>query len=440
MKIAFILNNFLPQSIGGTEMYVFHLASKLKSRIDCCILIPNPSLENVKEYTYEDLMVIEFPSFRPIQNLPENLFIFQKILRENQIQIAHFHEFHSENHITPNHIRAAKELGCKVILTFHLAGYTCFTGTLMKNKLVQCNGLASVPKCTTCKLCHLNNNIGPITSNIILLFSWFLGLINITPPKKGKLFTALEIYSQTKKHISNIKIYELYSDTIITVANWYKKVLVTNGFSEKKLFFIPQLIPHKNLTETEIKTIAKSKIKLLFIGRIHESKGLHQLIHAFLEVNSPNLELDIFGHINDSEYYDKLRVLSKSSKSINWFQAVENSKVYELFSNYSVLCLCSTVAEMSSLLIQEAKKIGIPILASDFEGNREQIIHLKNGILYKRNNVSSLIESLKLIDNNQSMIKDLKHRNDFIEYNVLVEKHLEIYNKLNRNNYAFSSK
>jgi len=421
-------------------MYVYHLATKLKSRIDCCLLIPNPSLADVKVYNYHGLKVIEFPSFRQIEKTPENLLIFQKILEENQVQIAHFHEFHSENHITPNHIISAKEIGCKVILTFHLAGYTCYTGTLMKNKAVPCNGLATVSKCTTCKLCHLNNNIGPISSNIVLFFSRILKSFKITPPfKKGKLFTALEIYSQTQKHISNIEIYKTYSDTIITVANWYKIVLITNGFNKKKLFFIPQLIPYKNVTE--IKTIASRKIKLLFAGRIHESKGLHQLIQAFLEVGSPNLELDIFGHVNDSEYYDKLRIQSKNSKSINWFPAVENAKVFDLFSNYSVLCLCSTVAEMSSLLIQEAKKIGIPILASDFEGNREQIIHLKNGILYKRNNVSSLIESLKFIDNNQTIIKNLKHSNYYIDYNVLVERHLEIYNNLNiNNNNAYISK
>ena len=49
---------------------------------------------------------------------------------------------------------------------------------------------------------------------------------------------------------------------------------------------------------------------------------------------------------------------------------------------------------MSPLVIQEAFAAGIPVLASNVYGNSEQIIDNKNGILFKYNDVKSLLSKL----------------------------------------------
>ena len=56
---------------------------------------------------------------------------FNAFLKSEKPDIVHFHELAGSNGIGINHVLAAKKYGAKVILTFHLAGYTCGTGTLI---------------------------------------------------------------------------------------------------------------------------------------------------------------------------------------------------------------------------------------------------------------------------------------------------------------------
>ena len=100
-------------------------------------------------------------------------------------------------------------------------------------------------------------------------------------------------------------------------------------------------------------------------------------------------------------------------------------------AEYNALCLCSTITEMSPLVIQEAFAAGLPVIASNVYGNAEQITHGINGLLFNFNDPNDLLKQLKrCIDEKdllQSLSKNIKPPRSFVE---LGNEHLQLYKSL----------
>ena len=155
MKIIHVLNHFLPQQTAGTEVYTWALSKELiKNGVEVKVLIPNYGTDIHESYIYDGIQVHQFsePSlvdrelimgFREADGLKN----FDSFLEQEKPNIVHFHELAGSNGIGLPHVRAAKKMGSKVIMTFHLAGYTCATGTLMYKGRTPCNGKINTLKC-----------------------------------------------------------------------------------------------------------------------------------------------------------------------------------------------------------------------------------------------------------------------------------------------------
>jgi len=83
---------------------------------------------------------------------PDGAKPFLAHLQEQKPDIVHFHELAGSNGITLQHVLAAKSTGSKVIMTFHLAGYTCKTGNLLYKDELLCDGVIRLQKCSSCYL------------------------------------------------------------------------------------------------------------------------------------------------------------------------------------------------------------------------------------------------------------------------------------------------
>lgn len=416
MKIIQVLNHFLPHQIAGTEVYTWALSKHLMQLgHDLVVVVPFFNEITDETYLYDGIRVIRYAE-PTIQNravimgkqLPEGLARFQSILEEEQPDIVQFHEYAPGSGIGLAHIQAAKQMGAKVVMTFHLAGYTCKTGNLVYKGQTICDGKINISKCSTCFLTERGN--GPL-AKLLVPASNIMRNLGIDPSNwNHKLGTALattHIIAQVK---NELKLLKNTCDAFVSLTEWYKQQLILNQVPENQITLIKQGLP--NAVVIKDNPVAHQAItypiRLIFIGRISAFKGLHLLIDAFMNLPKNKISLAIYGQATEPAYEAQLKEQTKQYENIEWKGKLPQADVYETLRQYDALCLCSTFSEMSPLVIQEAFAANVPVIASNVYGNAEQIVHEKNGLLFKFKDATDLSMQLTKCIESPQLLKSLR--------------------------------
>ncbi|MBI1780298.1 MAG: glycosyltransferase, partial [Sphingobacteriales bacterium] len=387
MKVFHVLNHFLPQQIAGTEVYVRALVKCLMEAAtveEVKVVIPNYGSNKNNYYVYDGIPVIQYAEPSIADRLlimdkrkPDGLDSFVNLLNSEKPAIVHFHEMAGSNGVSYHHVTAAKNSGAKVLMTFHLAANTCRTGTLLYKEKDFCNGVIDEHKCTAC---HLHSaGYGNLTP-FLLPLSVFLYKMKIdTTNWDSRAGTALGGVFTTHLFQERFNTLVQHCDKVVVLTAWYKDVLLANGVPAGKIIYIPQALPYD--AKPVITGTYKNghSVKLVFLGRISPFKGLHLLIDALRFFSEEEISLDIYGQAQDKVYEEQCRHQTKEKKNIHWKGVLSQAEVVPALMQYDALCLCSTLSEMSPLVIQEAFAAGIPVIASNVYGNAEQIVHDQNG-------------------------------------------------------------
>ncbi|MEY4573017.1 MAG: hypothetical protein RLZ10_2287 [Bacteroidota bacterium] len=437
MKVLQVLNHFLPSQIAGTEVYTWALSKQLQQKgIDVQVIIPSYGKNLDSEYIYDGLYVKKYaePSvvnrslimgYRP----PDGLNNFISYLDQFKPDIVHFHELAGSNGITLKHIQAAKISGSKVIMTFHLAGYSCKTGTLVYKGRELCDGIIKLKKCSICYLQgRTNSKLVPILTEVSNIL--FQASIN-SLKWNNKLSTALGTVAIINKLKFDLNTLITNCDRVVAISKWYEQVLLANSVDQQKIIYIPQGLPFSNDDTSLKKNHPIRPLRLLFIGRINKFKGLHLLLSALTNVNSNMVELSVYGNSDDELYEKTLRTFSNPFNNINWKGRLNQSEVIPTMKQHDVLCLCSTFSEMNPLVIQEAFEAGIPVIASNVYGNSEQIIHEKNGLLFKYNDVKDLQNQIVRCIKEPSLVNNLSQNiKKPYSFTEVANKYYDLYKTL----------
>jgi glycosyltransferase involved in cell wall biosynthesis len=436
MKVIQVLNHFLPQQTAGTEIYTWALSKELlSSGIEVKVLIPNYGERNSLEYNYDGIFVHQYaePSIVDRDLImgfrdPEGLVWFSNFLELERPEIVHFHEFAGSNGIGLTHVREAKRLGLKVVITFHLSGNSCRTGTLMYKGKNLCSGKISEIKCSTCYLNKKGLFLGaPIISGVSKLFED----LKINTSKWGnKIGTLLGTVNQINSLKHNMHELIDLADQVVSLTYWYQDVLKLNGVDPNKITLIQQGLPTKSMNVDKVNR-KDDCLKLMFLGRISQFKGLHLLIDAIESLPETEVELTIFGNTDGTNYEMDLREKTKNKPNIYWAGNLLQELVIKEMNQHDLLCLCSTFSEMSPLVIQEAREACLPIIASNVYGNKEQLENGAGGILFEMNNVHSLKSQLLKILANRNLLQLYKKQiKPPTSFQVLGQKYINIYQKI----------
>jgi glycosyltransferase involved in cell wall biosynthesis len=434
LKILQVINKFLPEQTAGTEVYVWALSKALLNiGHNVEIAIPNFNKAIDESYKYDGLTVHKFSENSIVDRAlimgfkkPDGLKNFELLLQQINPDVIHFHEISGSNGITIHHVAAAKSFGAKVFFTFHLAGYTCKTGTLIQNEKNICDGLIIYNKCAAC---YLHTKGSGFIQSMLLPVSNVLFKANINTTKwNSKLGTALGTLTVIDTLKNNFESIIANTNKVIVLTDWYRKILLSNNVQKEKIEFIPQGLPFPSaLPKIEIQ--AKLPIRIIFIGRISALKGLHLLIEAILKISSDKVLLEIFGESDGSDYETSLKNITKNESNIFWKGLLPQADVIRTMQEFHLLCLCSTFSEMSPLVIQEAFAAGIPVLASNVYGNAEQINKNNAGWLFEYKNATDLGNKILTLINNPSLITVAsKNINPVNSFESIATSYHDLYN------------
>jgi len=203
---------------------------------------------------------------------------------------------------------------------------------------------------------------------------------------------------------------------IIVVSNAVKQRYVEAGFPEDNISIIPPRGISLELACNKGKkalNIVRKQLKLLYVGRITEEKGIHIAIESvgylINILGTRELTLNIIGS-GDREYIKKLNKLIKNLK-LNEYIRFKGQIHYKLiikeYDNNDVLLVPSVREEAFGLIILEAMSRGIPVIASNIGGIPEIIEDGRTGILVPPRNPIKMAKAIKKLIEDPSLYEQI---------------------------------
>lgn len=437
MKIILALNHFLPTQVAGTELYSFHLARFLQHNgISVSVIIPNYGKQNTERYLYEGVEVIQYaePSIvdRELvmrKRIPDGLVYFREVIKAERPDIVHFHNVSGSNGIGLAHAREVNDLGIKILFTFHIAGSTCSTGTLLYKRKVLCDGYIEPMRCAQCV--YEYKGIHGIKGKVLKAIASALYRIEVNVIGwNNQLATALAYPFLIRQLKIDLLEMEKISARIIVLTHWYKKVLLLNNIKKESLAFIPQGLPARAIPEPGA-SVGTDVLKIIYIGRITENKGLHLLLQSAQHLCQELLTVNIYGAESDDSYGDEWRKKTTANRNIHWHGLLPPADVMSTIAKNNILCIPSLICEMSPLVIQEAFAAGVPVLASNVYGNAEQITDGENGWLFKYNDSNDLKNKLQLLVNDPLLIEKARQHITLVKsFETVADEHEKLYKEI----------
>jgi len=229
-------------------------------------------------------------------------------------------------------------------------------------------------------------------------------------------------------------------DLFLAPTQGAKNALIAEGVSAKK---IKVLQPGVDLSHFSKKNVIKyrnltlnTNIKILFVGRLVEEKGIRDILNIYLEIKKefPNIELIIVGNGPLSSLVTNTIFENKDS-NITWYPSISYDDMPKIYSISDIFIHnskgSSTWLEQYGMVIIEALSCGLPIIALN-KGSLPEIIGtaglLANLVSDLKNNLIKLIQNEKIRENlSRKAVVLAKKKYD---RNIYSNKLLIMYKKL----------
>lgn len=166
----------------------------------------------------------------------------------------------------------------------------------------------------------------------------------------------------------------------------------------KQIFNIPNFIHLPPIEQS--KNSGGERIKLLFLSRIDEKKGLDILINALALVNIPwSLSIAGDGDIRYMESLKEIAIAKKIDQHISWLGFRHTDK-FEIYRQHDLFVLPSHNENFGNVVI-ESLSVGTPVLLSKHVGLADYVSKENLGWVFDLNEVS-LKDTIQLATNEKT--------------------------------------
>ena len=170
-------------------------------------------------------------------------------------------------------------------------------------------------------------------------------------------------------------------------------------------------------------SVPEGKVRLGFLGRLHHTKGIRELLELVL--NSEGVELFIAGDGEESEAV--LRACEVTNR-IHYLGYVAPA---ELFSQIDILVIPSLWREPLPRTAYEAYSYGIPVIGSNAGGTSEVIMKGKTGFVFPCDDFGAILSYIDTIISTKGLYQEMSE--NCIEYSqqfsplIISSKYHETY-------------
>lgn len=229
------------------------------------------------------------------------------------------------------------------------------------------------------------------------------------------------------KVINNRLVFNIVSNKI------FLNKLERFGCTNKIQVIYPPYDSYLNSFEFKPKMITYDKIRILFLARIENSKGIDKLIEIFeLLDNCSTYNFTIAGDGIELKRIKNLVIEKKID--VNFTGFIKGDEKINLFRESDIFIFPSEHAEGIPLILVEAMYSGMFIVSSD-AGGISSVISDKNGFVLSKNSSAEFfadkIKSLNKDNFNKISAWNIEYAKKYFNPEIIVEEYKKIYQDFN---------
>ena len=397
MKIIQAVGWYLPDSLGGTEIYVAALARAHRAAgHEVLVAAPDASLAEPRTYEYEGVQVFRYPvPAQPTRDEAQGRVqargseTFHQWLTIQKPDVVHMHTFVTGLGLFE--IRAARQAGARVFVTTHSSslGFLCQRGTLMEHGQSLCDGLVSPARCATCVLEQHGLSRGAAAA--ISRVSGVMPGVGAAVP--GRVGTALGMTELIESNLARQREMLGLVERFVVLTARAARIVVANGAAPERVAVNRLGVAHTLDTPPEAGDLGLP-IRVGYLGRFDAIKGVLDLAAAVrrLPAEVPVL-CEFRGPVQTPAcraVRDALVEIARVDPRIRVGDAVAPEHVPALLRSYHVTCFPSRCLEGGPTAGLESLAAGTPVIAADAGGVAEVLKDHVTGRLVAPGDVEGL--------------------------------------------------
>ena len=229
-------------------------------------------------------------------------------------------------------------------------------------------------------------------------------------------------------------LHEPFWSKIVVVSQFVKRMTLKKGVNEERVCLI-----HNGIDLDEINKAPRldleGDIKLLFVGKIKQVKGIDLLLKAISTLDlstKEKIKLYIAGSGPYEKNYKSLARSLKVSKYVQFLGHLPLSKCFSLYKSCDILILPSRL-EGFPITLLEALGSGIPIIATSVGGITEIVKNNRNGLLVGLN-TREITQKIKFLVDHPEVRKQFSKNNlmdaEKYSWQKIAQQYLNLYKSL----------
>jgi glycosyltransferase involved in cell wall biosynthesis len=408
MRIAQALGWYLPDSVGGTEIYVAGLTRRLRAAgHEVAIVVPDTVGERTGEH--DGVPVYRYPvpahatrdeaygrvAVRGAERLTE-------WLQRWRPDVFHMHSFVTGLGLFE--LEAARRAGARTVVTHHLPslGYVCRTGTLMQWGELPCDGICEPEKCAACRL-FVGGLPKPAARAIAATPRRVARVIGRIP---GRVGTTVGLAASIEENQVMQRTLVDLADRMVVLNDQARAILVANGVPASSITINRLGISERIERKPDAPT--RSPVRFVFVGRLHRTKGIVELAQAVAQIPGEiRFTLAIHGPSPDPSeraLVDGARRLLRDDRRVTFAGPIAPADVASVLASADVLLCPSTWFENGPTVAIEAIACGTPVLGTRLGNLAELIADGVNGRLVPPADVEALAGAMSEIAERPSLV------------------------------------
>ena len=421
MRVLFVSGHYLPNQVGGVEIYTHDIARELLAR-GCAVQVlcadarekGEQRLDSVVDDIYEDVPVRRLnmnwrKGADPARYLYDDPIAGSQaadLIRRFDPSVVHITY---PGHLTVSVVFAAQRAGIPVVLSLCDFWCICPRYSLRHADGHICDARVTTWECTKCLAWNAKIYRWPkrfLPDRALRAVLTWVG----RQPGLSRRRGLLGMIGDMEGRRQAIRMAFDAAGSVLAVSQYVRDVFVTSGQAPvDRIRVLAQGIPTQAPVVRQAAT-PESPLRIAFFGRTIWTKGVEVLIQAFGQL-SGNVQLTIYGSSGDDggAYDGNLHELAADDPRIKFAGPYLRQDMGTLLAETDVVVVPSLVPETYCLVAREALMNHVPVVGSRIGAIPEAVIHEVNGLLVEAGNTEELAAALQRLVNDSALRKSLSH-------------------------------